>query len=91
MKKKKMKVSTKQDKKKYKLQIEMNDEVFKCETDDLRKSILKFAPQVLKTMIKFRIEKDGKVCERIYNAISGRMLFKQNIMLEVFINRLIFK
>ena len=86
---KKTKVSTKQGK--YKLRMEFNDEVKECETDDLRKSIKEFAPNNLKTFIKFTIEKDGKVCKRIYNAVRGRMLFKRNIMLEVFLNRLIFK
>ena len=71
--------------------MEFNDKVFKCETNDLEKSILGFAPFHLKTFIKFRIEKDDKVCERIYNAVRGRLLFKKSIMLKVFIQRLIFK
>jgi len=75
----------------YKLQIEFNDEIFKCETDDLKEAIIKFAPATLKTRVKFRIEKDGKVCERLYDRTRGRLLFKQDIMLRVFLNKLIFK
>ena len=89
MKKKKTKVSMKQGK--YKLQMIFNDETFECETDDLKKAILDFAPKVLKTRIKFRVEKDGEVCERIYNTIGGRLLFKNKLMLDILINRLIFK
>ena len=89
MAKTKTKELTKPDK--YKLTMKFNDEVFRCDTTDLKESILKFKPKVLKTRIKFRIEKDGKVCERIYDTVRGRLLFRQDIMLRVFIRKLIFK
>jgi len=76
---------------KYKLRMEFNDEIFKCETNDLKEAIIKLAPATLKTRVKFRIEKDGKICERLYNRTKGRLLFKRDIMLRVFINKLIFK
>lgn len=89
MKKTKILASTKQGK--YKLQMFCNEEVKKCFTDDIKKSIMELAPDVLKTRLRLKVEKDGKVCERLYTRPRGRLLLKQDVMLRVFINKLIFK
>lgn len=88
MVKTKIKASTKRGK--FKLQLRVNDEVFKCQTDDLKASMLKFAPDVVKTRVRIRIEKDGRVCERQYNILKGRMLFKRKMMLDIFVRKLVF-
>lgn len=75
----------------FKLQMKMNDEVFKCSTDNLREAILSFAPKVLKTRILFRIESKKGVCERQIFVHRGKMLFRSDLFLDTFIQKLIYK
>ena len=75
----------------YKLVMVMNNEVFECETTDLKQAILSFAPKQLKTKIFFKIMKDGKVATSVMFLRKGRMLFKKELFLETFIRFLRFK
>lgn len=78
-------------KKTYRIEVEMNDKVFKVETDDLAEAILALKPEVLKTKVIFRIWKGDLLCQRMAFVTKGRLIFGKQIMLDVFIKQLIFK
>lgn len=75
----------------YYLKMKLNDSFFETETNDLKSSILSFAPKTLKTKIVFTITKDGKVCDRQVFVQKGKMLFRSNLFLDTFIRMLTFK
>lgn len=75
----------------YKVKMSFNDEVYEFETNDLYTSILERKPYFLKTKITFTIEKDGKKCERLLFVRGGKMIFRNNLSLRIFIRTLIFK
>ena len=75
----------------YKLWMKLNDKIFETETNDLGAAILSFAPKVLKTKILFRIEKDGKLAEKQVFVQKGKMIFRNNLFLQIFLRHLIFK
>lgn len=86
-KKAKAKVELKQ----YHLVIEMNGEVFECDTNDLKESILEFKPLVVKTKVIFKITKGDLYCEKIVFVRRARMIFRKNLFMKIFLNQLIFK
>lgn len=71
--------------------MKFNDQVFECDTDDLKEAIVGFKPKVLKTKIIFIVTKDGKTCDRLLFVMRGKMLWRNKIFLDMFINKLIFK
>lgn len=76
---------------KYLVDAFFNDEHHIACGDDIEQVLMSIKPTVLKTRIKFYIENDGKVCEKIYPAYLGRSIFRNKLAMKVFTNRLIFK
>ena len=79
------------DKKDYKIELKMNDEVFTLETNDLMEGIMSLKPDRLKTRVLFKIEKDGKVCEKILSCFLAKQMFRNKMSMTVFLNRIILK
>jgi len=79
------------DKKDYKLELKMNDEVFTLETNDLMEGIMSLKPDRLKTRVLFKIEKDGKVCEKLLSCFLAKQMFRNKMSMTVFLNRIILK
>lgn len=79
------------EKKKYHLSMKFNDNTYECDTDDLASAIMAFKPIFLKTKVIFRVEKDGKVCERLVFLFRAKQIFRNKLSLDIFINKLIFK
>ncbi len=75
----------------YHVIAKFNDEVHEFDTYDLDQAILSLKPKTLKTKIIFRVERDGKFCERLLFVMKGKKLFINKIFRDTFIRQLIFK
>lgn len=77
--------------KKYKLTMYFNGLVFTKQTDDIAKSILDLTPEILYTevYISVRDNKTKEVIDRRLNLTQGRKLFRDETILEIFINNLL--
>lgn len=76
---------------KYHLIMKFNDKIVDKTTDDLFNSIREEDPGYLKTKIIFNISTKEGSCERLVFIHKGKMMFKNDIFLNTFINHLIFK
>jgi len=79
--------------KNYHLKMKVNGTLFECETSDLKKSILSFKPTLaVKTHVNFYCKNpEGNVCEKVILSKRAKMMWKNDIFLNMFINQLIFK
>lgn len=80
-------------KERYYIKLEMNDEVFECDTDDINAALVSLAPKVLKTRILLTItdNETGGTCQKQIFVRQGRMIFKNKVYRNVFVSDLIFK
>jgi len=76
---------------KYILDIKFNGTTHHLETDNLKEAILSLKPIFLKTKILMKITQGNKTCERLIHLTQGRILFRNKMMLDIFLNRLILK
>lgn len=76
--------------KEFKLFVQLNDEVFETETDNLEESIQSFAPEILRTKVIIRVTKDGKTQERMLYAQKGKILFQNRYALEALVRGFLF-
>lgn len=76
--------------KKYKLTMYFNGLVFNKQTDDIQKSILELKPEILYTevYVSVRDNKTKEVTDRRLNLIQGKKLFRDETIMEIFINNL---
>lgn len=72
----------------YQLTIQLNDQTFDFETDNLAESILSCAPEFLKTKLVLKFSRGGKSVERVFSLFDGRRLFHNKYFLENLINNL---
>lgn len=76
----------------YNLKLKVNGEEFECETQDLKESILSFAPRFVKTKVMITItNSSGKKCEKMLFVLKAKMLFRNKTYMNFFLNHLIFK
>lgn len=77
--------------KEYSLWLKFNDQEYSMETDNIKEALMSIKPANLKTRMIFKIEKGAKVCNQILSGMQARQVFRNNIAMTVFLNRLIFK
>lgn len=67
-----------------------NGLVFNKQTDDISKSIIELTPEILYTevYVSVRDNKTKEVTDRRLNLIQGKKLFRDETILEIFINNL---
>lgn len=76
--------------KKYKLTMIFNGLTFNKQTDNVPESIVALTPEVLYTEV-YVIVKDNKtkeITDRRLNLIQGKKLFRDETILEIFVNNL---
>lgn len=83
--------ATKTSPKKFLLLMKFNGGEYKILTDDLADGIMSVAPRWLKTKIIFRIETDGKYCDKQVFVLQGKMIFRNKLNLNIFVRNCIFK
>lgn len=84
------KTRTKKTIKKYQLTISFNDQVFEFNTDNLFESITSVIPKILKTRVLIKIKYGELMCDKMLLLQQGRLIFRNKVALEIFINKLIF-
>lgn len=77
--------------KKYKLTMLFNGLSFNKQTDNIAETILSLAPEILYTEVYVivRNNKTKEVTDRRLNLIQGKKLFRDETILEIFINNLL--
>ena len=76
----------------YFLIMKFNDETHEVNTANLAESINNLKPRFLKTKVQFKIvNPEGKICERQLFVKQGKLIFRNKLSLQIFIQRLIFK
>lgn len=78
-------------KKLYTVDVTFNGINFVTHTDDLEQTLADIAPRFLKTKVKIKIEKEGKVFDKMLFLLPAKMIFRNKIARKIFVNRLIFK
>lgn len=70
---------------KYTLTVKMNDEVFKCATNDLEEALGALKPISIKTRVIIRIDSAIGAVERILMVRSARLLFRNPLTRHLFV------
>ena len=78
-------------KKEYIITVSLNDTIYNTETSDLKAAIKAIIPRFLKTRVIFYITKGDLACEKLLLLREAQRVFRNDLSLEVFINRLVFK
>ena len=78
--------------KSYHIKMELNNQIFECDTKDLYAGLNSLKQKVFKTRTLFTITRsDGYTCSKILMVRKARLVFNKKIFMDVFINQLIFK
>lgn len=76
----------------YSVAIDVNNQIYVFETDDLNEAIGALGIKMLKTKAIFNIKRsDNKACEKVMMGHLGRMVFRSPLYRRIFIQRLVFK
>ena len=76
--------------KEYKIEMKFNGETFVEETEDLKKTIMSFKPEMLLTESYITITKGEAEFQRKLTLVQTRKLFNDDVALDIFINNLVF-
>lgn len=68
----------------YHVSIEMNDEVFEAETDNLEEAILALNPPTIKTKVIFHVEHKGKSYDKLMFVPQARRVFNNKLSAKFF-------
>jgi hypothetical protein len=74
---------------KYHVVINLNDQVFELDTNDVASAIMSVAPQFLKTKLIINVTNDeGRHAERVLYLQRGKLLFTNRYALEALVRNL---
>jgi hypothetical protein len=68
----------------FHVSIQMNEEVFESETEDLREAILSLNPPTIKTKVKFKVTWHGKEVNKLMFVPQARRVFFNRMSAEFF-------
>ena len=78
--------------KNYHLKMKFNGKEFECDTNNLKESIMSFKPFFLKTNVNFSCINDkGEICSSYIPVKRAKMIWRNKVYMDMFINKLIFK
>ena len=87
--KKTSKKEVKTEQAKYHVVINLNDQVFEIDTNDVQEAIMSVAPQFLKTKLIINVTNDeGRHAERVLYLQRGKLLFTNRYALEALVRNL---
>lgn len=76
----------------YNLKMKINGEIFECDTQDLKESILSYAPRFVKTKLLLTVTNEaGKVWEKQMFVFKAKQMFRNKIYMNFVLNHMIFK
>lgn len=72
----------------FKLEVTLNDKVYKCETDDIKTALMELKPNVIKTRLKFKVSNANSQVDRIMMVRMARLLFNNSLAMDSFVKRI---
>lgn len=75
-------------KKAFSLLVLINDEVFTCQTDDLKTALKALAPRVIKTRVIIKVANKFSKVERIMNVFKARLIFRNDLAMSIFVRNI---
>lgn len=76
-------------KKDYLLEVVMNNESYKVETDDLNQALVDLKPEQLLSEVFVKVTKGEATCERRLSLVEAKRVFQVEVNREVFVNNLL--
>ena len=71
--------------------MKFNGKEYECKTNNLSEAIMQFKPNFLKTNVNFYCKTKEGICNKVVLAKRAKMMFRNKVYLDMFINQLIFK
>lgn len=73
----------------FKLTVNLNREVFKCETEDIKAALVDLKPTNIKTRTIIRVENAFGFVERILMVRQAKLLFRNPLSMTIFVRNIL--